>query len=175
MYSSLVRTTLLIVCFCISASTLRAQTGATGERLFTFIKVWGFLKYYHPACGLGRVEADSLFNRGIAAVQLSTTDVEFKKGLSDMLRALGPAEKQTEADTTQLFTRNQDFKWIRELQLIPPDVRKELKKLQATGYTGSTHKYMPANFHETQLPGEDPHAEITYPNQQAQLLTLARY
>ncbi|RYY54369.1 MAG: hypothetical protein EOO05_20330, partial [Chitinophagaceae bacterium] len=88
---------------------------------------------------------------------------------------LGPIGEPAPADTTKLFTRNQDFKWIRKSALLPLQVKNDLVKLEKMGYTGPEHRFMPANFHETQLPGEGTREAVTFPNVPEQLLSLARY
>lgn len=175
MYSHYSRNFFVTIFLCAFVFTSRAQANNSEDQLYTFIKVWGFLKYYHPAFASGQKDADSLFIIEVRAMQSPQPDWQFKKRLADMLKALGSTGEPAQSDTTKLFTRNQDFKWIRKLKLIPPDVVKEMMKQKMNGYLGSTHRYMPATFHETQLPGEDPQTGITYPNVSMQLLSLARY
>ena len=171
----LIRKILLGAFFCTFLLSVKAQRGNSTEHLYTFIKVWGFLKYYHPALASGKMDADSIFKEGIKAMVPAKSDAEFKKWLAGMLRTLGPVDHSEKPDSTKLFTRNQNFEWIQKLKLITPELRKELIRLQRIGYSGDFHRYMPANFHETQLPGETPYPEITYPDKYWQLLSLARY
>ena len=151
-----------------------AQTSFSNEQLYTFIKVWGFLKYYHPALASGQINADSLFTSRVQGIS-TLSDAGFKKNLTSLLKDLGPTGQPVQTDSVTLFTRNQDFQWIGKLKLVPPAIGKELRRMSVAGYPGDTHQFMPATFYETQLPGENPHAGIVYPDLPFQLLALARY
>ncbi|RYY57175.1 MAG: hypothetical protein EOO05_18270, partial [Chitinophagaceae bacterium] len=162
----------LIIVFVLKSG---AQTRNSNDHLQTFIKVWGFLKYYHPAFASGQLDADSVFLSRLEVMQSTQPDAQFKKELAGMLSDLGPIGEPAPADTTKLFTRNQDFKWIRKSALLPVQVKNDLVRLEKMGYTGPEHRYMPSNFHETQVPGEGTREAVTFPNVPEQLLSLARY
>ena len=48
-------------CYC-------ALDDSEGKRIKTFIKVWGFLKYYHPSAGSGDMNWDGEFLNNIDSV-----------------------------------------------------------------------------------------------------------
>lgn len=145
-------------------------------RLSSYIKVWGFAKYYHPAMGTGRVDADSLFLKYVAKVMEAPDTKTFQRVLSDMWQALGnvPLTKNARG-TSGLFTRNMHNRWIDTDRLLPDGIRLQLQQLRLTGYADTVHRYLPANFHESNIPAEAAFKNINYPSVPYQLLALARY
>ncbi|WP_255156168.1 S41 family peptidase [Ferruginibacter sp. HRS2-29] len=153
-----------------------AQTTSSTSRLAGYIKVWGFAKYYHPAMGSGKVDADSVFLANIDKVLKAPDTKTFQAVLSGMWQQLGavPAGK-AKYSTAGLFTRNLHTGWIDTDKLLPTDVRLQLRQLRLQGYADTVHRYLPENFHEGDIPAEAAYKNISYPSVPYQLLALARY
>jgi len=156
--------------------TAAAQTTSSTSRLQSFIKVWGFAKYYHPAMGTGKADADSLFIAYVDKVAEAPDTKTYQALLSGMWKELGsvPAGK-VKYSTAGLFTRNLHTGWIDTDKLLPADVRQQLRQLRMQGYTDTLHRYLPENFHEGDIPAEAAYKNISYPLVPYQLLALARY
>jgi carboxyl-terminal processing protease len=162
------------VVLCMHAAA--AQTTPSTPHLTSYIKVWGFAKYYHPAMGTGRIDADSLFLAYVDKVIKAPDTKTFQAVLSGIWQQLGTVNAGNPTyDTTGLFTRNIHNGWIDTDKLLPGDVRKQLQLLRRQGYTDSFHRYLPATFYETLIPAEKAYKDITYPSVPYQLLALARY
>ncbi len=146
------------------------------SRLTSYIKVWGFAKYYHPAMGTGRVDADSMFLEYATKVMEAPDTKTFQRVLSGMWQELGtvPAGK-VKYSTAGLFTRNLHNRWIDTDKLLPAGMRLQLRQLRLQGYADTVHRYLPANFHESDIPAEAAYKNISYPSVPYQLLALARY
>lgn len=156
-------------------STAQSQPGA-GKYLGHYIKVWGFFKYYHPAMGSGKIDADSLFLEFAGKVSAVTNDKAYRQLLFDMQHGLGYIQPvAVPKNTTRLFTINDYTARIINDKLVPVEIRKQMQLLRRQGYTDSLHQYMPANFFGTDIPAEKEFADIKYPNPCYQLLALARY
>lgn len=140
-----------------------------------YIKVWGFLKYYHPSIGSGKVDADWLFLRYVPKVLLVADKKSYGEVLQTMQRELGDTPHSIAPDTTRLFARNDRTAWISQDKLLPAKVKRSLKLLRRHGYTDSVHRYMPATFFETEIPAEKEYDSIRFPSVEYQLLALARY
>jgi C-terminal processing protease CtpA/Prc len=176
MNMSLRKMTLPILFLCIVCSTVKSQPKAGHQCITNFIKVWGFLKYYHPAIGTDKYDADSLFLQYIDKVLLSRSTAEYQNLLQSMLKELGPTLTQkTGKDTASLFIRNDGTAWINNDPMLLTSVRAQLVVLRKNGYTDSLHRYLPALFYTTDIPAEKKYDSIQYPNKAYQLLALARY
>jgi carboxyl-terminal processing protease len=141
-----------------------------------FIKVWGFLKYYHPAVGSGKVNPDDLFLAWINKVRNAQTDSEYKTLLDKINQELGEVKERTLIkDSVKLFTRNDKTEWVNKSKLLSASLRKTLQLLRTQGYTDSVHQYMPAVFYSTDIPAERKYDSVRYPNVGFQLLALSRY
>lgn len=166
----------LLLLFALSFCFLLANSQRSSVKYVKdYIKVWGFLKYYHPAIGNGRVDADSLFFRHIAKVLVVTDKKSYGEILQTMQEELGVATGNKDPDTAKLFVRNDRTAWINNDKLLPEKIKKELKLLRRYGYTDSVHRYMPATFFETEIPAEKRYDSINFPNIKYQLLALGRY
>lgn len=164
--------------FFVFAYTIIAHSrpSSTHQRLADYIKVWGFLKYYHSALGTGRADADTLFLKYVDEVVQAKDMKAYHVLLRAILKELGPAGFQpVQPDTSVLFTRNDGTSWINTDMFLPADIRGQLQMLRRNGYTDSVHQYLPASFHATEIAGEKRYDNIQYPNIPYQLLALARY
>ncbi|RYG53859.1 MAG: hypothetical protein EOO01_03225 [Chitinophagaceae bacterium] len=143
--------------------------------LANYIKVWGFVKYYHPSVGGGRIDADSLFLHYVKKVREVKNSGSYGRILLEMQEQLGSVASSTVKDTTRLFTKNDRTAWITSDKLLPAKVKQALWQLRNEGYTDSVHRYMPATPFATDVPAEKKYEDVTFPNVDYQLLALARY
>lgn len=166
---------LLALVYC-TAANAQVKVAVNDKYLFNYIRVWGFLKYYHPAVGSGMADADVLFMAWIEKVRAVKSDKEYGTIISDMVQSLG-AGQQRAGNQTQpaLFTKNYRTDWIGTDPLLKGGASISLLKLRRQGYPDSVHRYMPANFYETQIPAEKAYDSVSFPNIDVQLLSLARY
>lgn len=163
---------LLVLSFCFLLAN--SQQSST-KYLKDYIRVWGFLKYYHPAIGGGRVDADSFFLRYVPKILTVADKKSYGEVLQTMQQELGTVTGGIAPDTAKLFVRNDRTAWINNDKLLPARVKEELKLLRRNGYTDSIHRYMPATFFETEIPAEKQYDSIQFPNIEYQLLALGRY
>lgn len=158
--------------FCLS---LHAQV-STVKYLNNYIKVWGFLKYYHPAIAGGKMDADSLFLQHADEVSRINNNKAYQKMLLNIQHDLGKIKPVIPAgNTNKLFSINDQSSRIFNDKLVPRTLRLQMRLLHQQGYTDSFHQYMPATFFATDIPAEKAFKNIQYPNPNYQLLSLARY
>lgn len=167
------RSCLLLIAgvFFISASSQQVSS----KYLNNYIKVWGFLKYYHPAIGSGKTDPDSLFIRYAGKVREVKNDKTYGDILLNIQQSLGVVSGSSTRDTTRLFTKNDRTGWISRDKLLPAKVKQQLLLLRSMGYTDSIHQYMPANFFATEIPAEKKYDSLQFPNADYQLLALGKY
>lgn len=153
-----------------------AAQGRADQYTTDFIKVWGFLKYYHPSVATGKVNPDDLFLSWINKVSDAKTDDAYKTLLEKIHGELGAVQEiKSVKNDVKLFIRNDKTEWINKDKLLPASLKKTLQLLRKQGYTDSVNQYMPALFHSTDIPAERRYDSIRYPNVAFQLLALARY
>jgi len=163
---------LFIICACcISANSQQASV----KYLTNYIKVWGFLKYYHPAIGSGQADPDSLFILYAGKVRQVKDDQAYRSVLLDLQKSLGTTSGKIIPDTSRLFVKNDRTGWISGDKLLPAALKQQMLWLRRQGYTDSIHRYMPANFFATDLPAEKGYDTLQFPNVDYQLLALGRY
>jgi len=141
-----------------------------------YIRIWGFLKYYHPAIGTGRINPDTLFVHYADQAMQVHNKTAYRQVIHQLIAELGtvPA-RQAISDTNKYFTRSYDLSWIDKDRYLEAGDKKLLQRLKKEGYTDSVHLYMPASFFANELSGEQALDSVRYPNVRYQLLTLARY
>ena len=166
--------TLFLLLFSFSCIQAMSQN-VTDKYLVDYIRVWGFLKYYHPAVAGGKADADVLFMGWIEKVRAVKTDRAYAALLDDISLSLGKLPASSPKDTAKLFLRNDRTAWIGTDKLLSPSFKALLLKLRKQGFTGNTHRYMPEQFFDTTIPAEKAYDSVSFPNIDVQLFALARY
>ncbi|MDZ4744619.1 MAG: S41 family peptidase [bacterium] len=77
-----------------TVSNVNANPG-TVERLYYTAKVWGYLKYFHPAVNGYRKNLDSILVALIPEIEAATDDASFNISLNKMLAYAGPMPSET--------------------------------------------------------------------------------
>lgn len=82
---------------------------------YEFIKVWNFLKYYHPVLASGKIDADSLFLGNIEKgnIDINQSILFLTKNLKNNFT--GKKLKEEKAD---ILLINQNFDWYRKSKVI---------------------------------------------------------
>lgn len=159
-----------------SFTFFQAMSQNTADKyLADYIKVWGFLKYYHPAVAGGKTDADALFMEWIGKIRAAKNDHAYAALLDDISLSLGKVPAVVAKDTTKLFLRNDKTAWISSDKLLSPSFRSLLLRLRRQGYTDSVHRYMPLRFFDTRIPAEKEYDSVDFPDVDMQLFALARY
>jgi hypothetical protein len=170
---------LYLVLFWSSAYSSSAQTNNQVTRLATLGKVWGFLKYYHPAALKGKPDWDNELVRMITLAEQAITPKAFNALLETWYRSLPVARLSTtpvnwSADSlTRIFTekdilRFKVSKWLktelgRLYQYHLPDTSRYV-----------TRYYYP-HYYDHIIHTEDAHEAPAYPDRSMRLLALFRY
>src|SRR5215216_311205 len=78
------------VAVCLISTFIFAQTSFTEtEKIATFCKVWGFLKYYHPVIATGKIDWDKQFITKMDSVRSFNRKQEINAFYSRWLNRLG--------------------------------------------------------------------------------------
>ena len=107
-----------------------AQTNEV-ERIATFCKVWGFLKYYHPEVAKGKENWDSVFMSQIKILY----ELENKKAInefySDWIKSLGDVPACKKCNNKWDFTANYDNGWLGSAEVFSAEVTKQLQWIES--------------------------------------------
>ncbi|QHL86760.1 hypothetical protein GU926_04625 [Nibribacter ruber] len=162
----------------------QAQEGADPEKHLNFYRIWGFVKYYHPASAEGRLKADSLFFLYLPKVDSAQNEKQANAVFKEMLQSVGLPEgdkikPQEDNPKGAYLLKNVDDAWRNKSKYLSSDVRKHLEKLFERRYTGSKHHYTYVRYNPYggTVPHElayvrKPQENLTYP---LRMLALAKF
>lgn len=110
-------------------STISLTPSKTGD-LAILGKVWGFLKYYHPAIAKGDFNWDYELFRILPKVIQSKNDKERNSILSKWLLSLGEVEKDIPGITDESLNKfKPDLNWITDNSILGEELSKQLQEI----------------------------------------------
>ncbi|MGN6395694.1 MAG: S41 family peptidase [Mucilaginibacter sp.] len=171
--------TLTVLGLLMNITALKAQNNKQTQHLATFAKMWGFLKYYHPAAAKGTTDWDKEFFRMVPLVKSAGGDKGFDKLLTDWYSSLpkaglSPAITQMQSDTILWIFTEKD---IARFGVSAP-LKTALTKLYLH-HIPDSNKFIDNRYNGHKLDyiyhKENPYALPAYPDEVHRLLALARY
>jgi C-terminal processing protease CtpA/Prc len=148
------------------------------DNLVTLGKVWGFLKYHHPAVTSGKHQWDFELFRVLPAVLAASDRNTANAAMLKWIQALGPVQPCNpcaKLDRLKLHFAP-DLDWISDQQLLGPGLSRELQSIYANRSTGSQFyvslvpEVLNAHFEH-----EHPYLNLTLPDFGFQLLGVYRF
>jgi hypothetical protein len=139
-------------------------------------KVWGFLKYYHPAITKKEYNWDFELFRILPKFLDSKNQFERNKVLSEWITSLGPLQKEkADAIDSSIVKLYPDFDWISDIVTLGNELSNQLILIRNT-------KRMPDNYYvslaenaHNPIFNENPYKQFSYPDAGFRLLSLYRY
>lgn len=171
---------LIAVCLtALSNLSASAQTNDTNQKKYYFFKVWGFLKYNHPAIASGKMDADSVFLSNLPAIEAAKNNAEFNNVVSNMLQQLGTVKKlpvPIKQPTEKVLTKNIDQSWFTKDSYLSRDIGQKLQFIYQNRFAGALPYYYTEKNYVPDIPHEKPYAfadsvNISYAYR---MLTLAK-
>jgi C-terminal processing protease CtpA/Prc len=147
------------------------------EGLAILGKIWGFLKYYHPAIATGDYNWDYELFRILPRVIGSKNKQERNDILSKWISSLGEVECEiTNLVDSTLVKIKPDIDWIGNNSILGNELSKQLINV-LDAKRKNKHYYI--NFRpgagNPQFKNERPDSQMTYPDAGFRLLSLFRY
>lgn len=146
----------ILVLLC-TTTCIQAQDASDNNNRFYFFKVWGLLKYNHPAIATGKVDADSLFLHYLPTIDQAKTKRQSEAEINKLLQSLGsigsakaPIMHQVSSD----LLKNVDQNWYRSSKYFTAPIRRQLQEIYDHRYTGSDHHYYMTRHFDVNLPNE---------------------
>ena len=150
-------TLFLLILFLSSNNLLHAQDPSANLNKFYFFKVWGLLKYNHPAMARGKVDADSIFLKHLKEVDQAKTKTQIETVIDQMLQSIGPMPAAQATVIKPLKTdllKNIDHKWFTRDMFFSTALCSKLQQVYAARYTADQHHYYMARHFDVNLPNE---------------------
>ena len=159
-----------------SQFTMSTPTAQERENLTVLGKVWGFLKYHHPAIAKGDINWDYELFRVLEEIAFAKADSERDQRILTWVDTYGPVSKCKKCkETSEEAYLKPDNAWITSSGLS-----KELQERLGSIYT---NRYQGKHYYIDQTPqvgnpifsNENPYIEMKYPDAGFRLLSLYRY
>lgn len=136
-------------------------------------KLWGFLKYYHPAASKGDINWDYELFRIMPKILQCNSKEERNKILADWINSLGQInEKQKTLNIDESKIKFMpDLKWTEDEFELGKDITTQLKGIKIAKRDSSN--YYIGRY--STFKHENPYKRMTYPDAGFRLLSLFRY
>ena len=158
-------------CYC-------AIDDSEGKRIKTFIKVWGFLKYYHPSAGSGDMNWDGEFLNNIDSVSKIENNADANIFYLKWIESLGKIDecKNCFEKVSDSLKYNLDLEWINDSVTFSKELKVMFNKI-LSNRNPSGNAYVQYHFFSknTKYSGEKVYSDSVYPASGMRLLSLARY
>lgn len=161
-------------------SKISSQEKITDTQKYeTVCKVWGFLKYYHPAIAEGRVDWDNELLNIFPKIESAKTQVELSNILLDWIKGFGKVKACNDCSldpTKDYFLKNFDLNWITDSELVDTKLSLELQHIEKNRSTGKK-QYVIANkkVGNILVKNERTNYKDVWSNKHLRLLSLFRY
>ncbi|MES2269167.1 MAG: S41 family peptidase [Bacteroidota bacterium] len=145
----------------LSVKPVSAQTNSDSQKKYYFFKVWGFLKYNHPAIASGKMDADSVFLSHLPAIEAAKNNTEFNNAVSNMLQQLGIVKKRPapiKQPTAKVLTKNIDQSWFIKDKYLSKAICQTLQFIHQNRFAGALPYYYTEKSYGTDIPHEKPYA-----------------
>jgi hypothetical protein len=142
-------------------------------KIASFIKVWGFLKYYHPTVTSGKIDWDSVFVANV----MDADRIELDESIAKLLSAAGGPKShglRTSRETDSIVVRA-DVNWVDRLP-VSASRKSELHAVFSDQVPlGTRYVSATAGTDNASFSAEDTTVTATYPEIGYRLLAIARY
>lgn len=166
----------LFICLLLSSFSWSQITQQ--QKIETWVKVWGFLKYNHPRVAAGVTDWDGVFVAHLNVLADKNTEEEINKAYIELLNSLGTVKLCDACKTvvTQETSNNVDFNALWQDTELSPMLLKRLEFIRAN--RNLEKNYYVQFYRDTQLPLFNNERIVSFdplPNKERRLLALARY
>jgi hypothetical protein len=160
-----------------SGIRIEQYNSQTIENLTVLCKVWGFIKYYHPAVAEGKYNWDFELFRVMPLIINSKSEDERNRILSNWIKGLGRIKHSKEfttlnPDSIKMYP---DIDWIEDENKLG-DVSRQLVKIKLAKRDSEKLDYIefPMNDYPF-FKNEEAYSHLSFPDDGFRLLALFRY
>lgn len=148
------------------------------ENLATLGRVWGFLKYHHPAVAGGQRQWDYDLFRAMPAILAARDHVQANEALAKWIASLGEVASCTScaAPPSGELSVKPDIDWIHQTDILGVALRQRLEKVYANRPAQAQfYVSQQANTGNPSFDHELSYAQAKFPDAGFQLLALFRW
>ena len=147
------------------------------QKIATFTKVWGFLKYYHPKVATGKHDWDKEFMTRIKDLPSLKTKEEISRYYIDWLNSLGPVRVCAKCHNTKdTLTFNLNLGWLHDSTQFTGQLVDMLEYIrQNRNHCKNYYVQRTPFIGNTSYKNEKLYKGAVYPDAEMRLLGLARY
>lgn len=166
------------VLLCLLISSFGWSQVSSVQKVETWVKVWGFLKYNHPRVSAGVTDWDGIFVSHLNELDGLHTEQDINKAYLELLKSLGTVKPCEKCSTvvTQDTPNNIDFNSYWENTELSPLLVKRLEYIRLN--RNMNKNYYVQFYKGTQLPLFNNERFVSFdplPNKDRRLLALARF
>lgn len=168
----------ILISFFLSVSIYSQTTVQESEKIATFCKLWGFLKYYHPTVAKGNLDWDKEFTTRIKVVSSLNSKQEINNYYSEWINSLGKVEncKKCKVEIPDSVGFNLDLAWLSDSIVFNKTLINQLKFIQKNRNQGKNYYVQQFKFvGNTKYDNEKPYQDSIFPSIEMRLLGLSRY
>ena len=167
----------IILFLSFSNSAIAQSTISGNQKLASLCKVWGFLKYYHPAVATGKLDWDQALVDHIKLLPEANTKEQLSRFYIDWIKSLGsvPRCRSCENNLLDSLKRNLDLRWVDDKDIFTDSLSNVLHYIQ---FNRVQHNYYYARIGKTgnlDFSNEKEYPGMVYPDSPFRLLSLFRY
>lgn len=137
-------------------------------------KIWGFLKYHHPAIANGNYNWDYQLFRFLPHYVKANTHTERNRLLCQWIDQLGNIPDSDNSPSSDNAFVKPDLSWILNPD-IDSELRKKLQHIYINRFRGNHYYVMMSYFGNPLFLNENEYAQMPYPDSGFRLLALYRY
>jgi carboxyl-terminal processing protease len=159
-------------------STYSQTTVQESEKIATFCKLWGFLKYYHPTVAKGKLDWDKEFTTRIKVVTSLNTKQEINNYYSEWINSLGKVKncEKCKDEIPDSLKFNLDLAWLSDSVVFTKTLINQLHFIQNNRSQGKNYYVQQYRFvGNTRYDNEKPYKDSVFPSIELRLLGLSRY
>lgn len=167
-----------LIILALSFSSYSQTTIKESEKIATFCKVWGFLKYYHPLVAKGKLDWDKEFTTRVKSLSKLNSKQEISNYYSNWINSLGKVKHCTKctAEIPDSLKFNLDLKWLGDSTKFTTSLIKQLEYIQQNRNQKENYYVQQVkDVGNTSYENEKPYTDSVFPSPELRLLGLSRY
>ena len=168
----------VLIAIVLNVSTFSQTSIHASEKIATFCKLWGFLKYYHPIVAKGKIDWDKEFTTRIKVLSSFNSKQEINDYYSEWINSLGKVKncRKCKVEIPDSLAFNLDLAWLSDSNVFTGAMINQLRFIQKNRNQGGNYYVQQSKFvGNTKYDNEKIYSDSIFPSTEMRLLGLARY
>lgn len=167
---------ILLCLLCLSSGLFAQKEVSPTGKMTSLARIWGFLKYYHPAIAAGQLDWDQELITRIRELQEPFTPIQLDRYYQNWINSLSdvkPCKKCMPVPKADSLSRNLDWAWTNSWS---DSLQMQLNHIRNNRYQGKL--YYAGQFPgvgNTSFKNENAFMSQVFPPEEMRLLALFRY